>query len=280
VALPIQRGSRPLPNRVLYYGSPGSCKTTFGAFAPKPLFLLTPGETGLITLNNYGRAPDCDYIEVRTWAEVLRYVLEIARDQGEHKTLVIDTVNGLESLCFKHVTDTTYNGESKSFYDYGKGPESAVSEWMKIFPMLDSLRTARNMAIVLLAHAGEKKIKTSSGADYLKTVPLIHEKLRNGLIQWCDIILFARRTLTTKKEGLTVKASTLGDLELLATEGGDHEAKNRVGIPGEIMVPDENPASVFGAFAAAMRVAREQGKKPEPKQEAKQPEPKAEAVAA
>ena len=261
MSLSIQRGGKALPNRVLYYGSPGSGKTTFGAFAPKPLFLLTPGETGLVTLYNYGLVPECDHINVDSWADVLRNILEIARDTGDHKTLVIDTVNGLESLCFKHVTGTVYNGESKNFYDYGKGPESAVPEWMKLFPMLDSLRTSRNMAIVLLAHAGEKKIKTSSGSDYLKTVPLIHEKLRNGLIQWCDIILYARRVLSTKKEGTTVKANTLGDLELLATEGGDHEAKNRVGLIDEMLIPDSNPASIFGTFAAAMKVARDAGKK-------------------
>jgi hypothetical protein len=265
MALPIQRGGgKALPNRVLYYGSPGSCKTTFGAFAPKPLFLISPGETGLLTLSGYGRVPDCDYLEPRSWGELLKFLREIVGDGGDHRTLVLDTVNGLEALCFKAVTENSFGGDPRVFNDFGKGPETAIPEWAKLFAALDAIRASRSMGVVMLAHAGEKKIKNAGGADYLKTVPLIHEKMRHALLQWADIVLFARRILSTKKDGLGHKADFLGALQIIATEGADHEAKNRVGLPPVLDVPDAEPASVFGVFAAAMRAARDAGR-PSPK---------------
>lgn len=256
----IQRGGRSLPNRVLYYGSPGTGKTTFGAFAPKPLFLLTPGETGLITLSSYNRVPECDYAECREFGDVISALSHLIGNDTGHKTLVVDTANGLERLCFESVCQARYGGSMQKFLDYGKGPEVALPEWRKLFKMLDQVRAARNMGMILLAHSAVKRIKNPDGDDYDKSTLLIHEKLREDVMQWADITLFARRVLGTKKDGMRVKADFLGELQLIATEGPTHEAKNRVGLPSIIDIASAEPKDVFGSFAMAMRAAREAGR--------------------
>jgi hypothetical protein len=43
-----------LPNRCILHGVEGVGKTSFGCCAPKPVFLMTRGETGLITLVDSG----------------------------------------------------------------------------------------------------------------------------------------------------------------------------------------------------------------------------------
>jgi hypothetical protein len=255
----IQRGGRMLPNRVLYYGSPGTAKTTFGAFAPKPLFLLTPGETGLVTLSSYGRVPECDYVECHSYGDVLGALAHLSGTDTGHKTLVVDTANGLERLCFESVCSARYSGSMQKFLDYGKGPEVALPEWRKLFRSLDVVRSLRGMGMILLAHSAVKRIKNPDGDDYDKSTPLIHDKLREDLMQWADITVFARRVLGTKKDGMRVKADFLGDLQLICCEGPTHEAKNRAGLPPVLDVPDGEPASVFGTFAAAMRAARAAG---------------------
>lgn len=261
MSLNIQRGGKTLPNRVLYYGSPGTGKTTFGAFAPKPLFLLTPGETGLLTLASYARVPECDYVECRTWDDALGALNHLGGNPTEHKTLVIDTVNGLERLCFENVCSARYGGSMQKFLDYGKGPEVALPEWRKLFKSLDLVRSIRGLGMILLAHSAVKRIKNPDGDDYDKSTPLIHEKLREDLMQWADITVFARRVLGTKKDGMRVKADYLGDLQLICCEGPTHEAKNRVGLPPTIDIGDGEPPSIFGTFAVAMKAARERGKK-------------------
>lgn len=265
----IQRGGKALPNRVLYYGSPGTGKTTFGAYAPKPLFLLTPGETGLVTLSTYGRVPECDFAECREFGDVLAALSHLIGNDTGHKTLVVDTANGLERLCFESVCQVRYSGSMQKFLDYGKGPEVALPEWRKLFKMLDQVRSIRGMGMILLAHSAVKRIKNPDGDDYDKNTLLIHEKLREDVMQWADITLFARRVLGTKKDGMRVKADFLGDLQLITTEGPTHEAKNRVGLPPIIEIATQEPSEVFGSFATSMRAAREAGKqKPEQKPEA------------
>src|SRR4051812_31251234 len=47
-----------LPSRGVIYGPEGTGKTTLGAMFPKPVFLMTRGETGLETLIDAGRVAE------------------------------------------------------------------------------------------------------------------------------------------------------------------------------------------------------------------------------
>ena len=49
----VETGSG-LPSRIVVYGPEGSGKTSLGAPAPKPFFLMSRGETGLLTLLDFG----------------------------------------------------------------------------------------------------------------------------------------------------------------------------------------------------------------------------------
>src|SRR5262249_3104824 len=60
-----------LPNRCVLHGVEGIGKTSFGACAPKPIVLMTRGETGLITLLDSGQLPPTPHFpELLTWEEL------------------------------------------------------------------------------------------------------------------------------------------------------------------------------------------------------------------
>lgn len=250
-----------LPSRVLYYGEPGTGKTTFGAYAPSPLFLTTPRETGLMTLTDYGRVPETPVLPVTTWTGLINTLNEIAgtKDEFPYKTLVLDVVNGAEEMLREHVTSVSFKGDPKAFGDFGKGWDAAVPVWEKLFAGLDKVRAAKKVGVILLGHGAVKRTKNPDGDDYDRHVVAINDKLHLALSRWSDITLFARRETLTEKDGLRAKARTLGGLCLYTQEGATHMAKNRVGLPALLEVPEGDPADTWGVFAAALKVARKKG---------------------
>src|SRR5947208_2512002 len=86
-----------LPNRCILHGVEGVGKTSLGCCAPRPVFLMTRGETGLLTLIDAGRVPPTPHFpEVLTWQNLLDGIEALTREPHEFRTLVIDTMNGCE----------------------------------------------------------------------------------------------------------------------------------------------------------------------------------------
>src|SRR5262245_57101728 len=98
------------PNRAILYGVEGGGKTSFGASAPRPVFLMTRGETGLQTPIDAGRVPDTPHFpELMSWPEVLAAIDALQNEDHDYRTLVIDTLNGCERLCHEYVCQRDFN---------------------------------------------------------------------------------------------------------------------------------------------------------------------------
>ena len=81
LASDIKAGGSGLPSRHVIYGPEGIGKTSLAAAAPLPVFLMSRGETGLLSLIDHSRVPaeTPHFPEAMTWEEVL------AGDQGTHR---------------------------------------------------------------------------------------------------------------------------------------------------------------------------------------------------
>jgi hypothetical protein len=252
----ISRAGSGLPSRVVLYGVEGVGKTSFAAFAPNPLFVMTRAETGLLTLIDNGRVPERDHFnEADTWAGLLKQLEHVLKADLPHKTLVVDVLGGAARLCEEHVCRQSFGGDPLGYAAYGKGPEVALAEWQRLFTALDMIRERKRMLVVALAHAVIKPFKNPEGDDYDRYVPEMHEKLWRVAAKWADVILFSNFETFVKKEQSKAKGKASGRRLLYTQRTAAWDAKNRVGLPEQIDMGDA-PGDAFPAFAAAMKEAR------------------------
>src|SRR5262249_54897374 len=154
---------------ILIYGTEGVGKTQFGADGKDVVFLGSEEGTG--HLANIKRFP-----QPHTWAEAFEAIDALIEGEHDHKTLVVDTLDWLEPLCWAHVCA---QAKVKSIEDvgggYGKGYTAAVDQWRTFLRRLDVLRERRKMEIILIAHSAVKMAKMPDSEDYERFQLAIHQ---------------------------------------------------------------------------------------------------------
>lgn len=245
----VTKGRRERPLRVIIYGRPGVGKSTFGADAPSPIFMsVEQGDDQL----------DVARFHAKTWADACGLLDELATGKHDYRSLVVDTLDALEPLCWAHVcaTQTDKNGRKHETIDgfgYGDGFVKAVAEWRKFARRLDAVR-AEGMHVILVAHSHVKAFKSPDTDDYERYELKLHTgKDGSGatavFTEWADAVLFARHEVLTRKVGDRVKAVT-SDVRLVHTEDGTAwYAKNRYSLPATL------PLS-WSAFIEAVKAGR------------------------
>lgn len=260
----ITKAGSGLPSRVIVHGVEGVGKSTIGAFAPKPVFGMTRGETGLLTLIDTGAVPPTDHFpkDFQSWVELKNAVNYLIIQPTGHKTFVLDTLNGAERLCLEHVCQVKYGGSWESFLAYGRGIESALQEWIDFLSVLDRLREAQRMAIILLCHTKVKTFKNPEGDDYDRYTPDMHDKTWGITHKWADIVLFANfETFAQKdKQATRAKAVSAGNRLLYTQRRAAWDAKNRCNLPPEIPMGTE-PHQGWTNLFEALKAGRKNGQK-------------------
>lgn len=254
----ISRAGSGLPSRVVVHAVEGAGKTSFAAHGPEPIFSMTRGETGLLTLIDNGLVPAVDHFEeTATWADLLWQIRHLTETQTAHRMYAIDTLNGAQQLCFEHVTRERFHGSTEKFLDYGKGAEVALDEWNRFLVMLDQLRARRKMAVMLLCHTKVKTFKNPEGDDYDRYTPDMHEKVWGLTHKWGDYVLFVNFETFAKKERGALRAKGVGsdDRIIYTSRTAAYDAKNRNDLPAAIRA-DNAPDGCWRAFSTAVRQAR------------------------
>lgn len=239
----------------------GVGKTSFAAMAPKPIFLMSPGETGVRTLINAKQIkPVAQLPEMHEWEDVLSAIDELTESEHQYKTLVIDVLEGLESLCHNWTCKTMYRDDwgPKGFMNFQQGFKSAVAPWRQLLFKLDRLRETRGMMTVSLCHTTVGNPKNPEGTDYGRYVPAMHKEMWEVTHGWADIVLFANYFVhvETDASGKNGKG-TGGNQRYLHTQRmAAYDAKNRHGLPEEIDMGENHEESWLN-FANAMKEAKE-----------------------
>lgn len=240
----ITKGVRPQPLRVLIYGTEGVGKSTFGAHAPLPVFL--PVERGSDHLD-VARFPT-----PTSWRDALECLDEL-RSQSEYSTIVIDTLDALEPLCWDHVCATRPDKAGKrpssiEAYGYGAGYALAAEEWRALLAKLDTLHI-RGMHVVLVAHATIKRFENPLGENFDRWELKLH-KLASALMrEWSDAVLFASHETLTTKAGRASKGFSSGQRLMHTEQHAAYDAKNRYALPAEMPLD-------FAEFFAAVQAGR------------------------
>jgi hypothetical protein len=250
----VQRGRISKPPRVLLYGVEGIGKSTFGAQAPKPIFIQT--EDGLDEI-------DCDKFPLAaTYDEVVGALVELRNQQHDYESVVIDSLDWLERLVWdKLCAANNVNSIEKVDGGYSKGYTHALTYWREIIDHLNVLRSARGMVVVLIAHSKVERFEDPESSPYDRYSPRLHKHAAALVSEWCDAVLFATRKIRTQSEdaGFNRKRTIAhaigkdgGERILRCVGGPSCVAKNRYSITEEL------PLS-WAAFIQALTNHQPQG---------------------
>lgn len=222
------------------YGKAGSGKTTLANSFPDVIFLLTedPGMKvkclgGIF--DSYGKL--FNVLDALSKEEVLPF-----------KTLVLDSVSGLDALVTKYILDKEEKEKNKrptglsgASGGYGKGFEQSELIHMSFRAMMGTFNK-RGISIVFLAHLDQTKYKSPDNEDYdVFNVRMSSDKARRVYTDNVDAVLFSKLKsfVETLDSGRNVVRST--ESRVLLT-GLDDVAvtKNRFDMPKEIIFNKEN----------------------------------------
>ena len=260
-----QRLAEPL--RYLFYSAEGVGKSTLAAAAPEPIFMDIEDGTARLDVARYpfhdGRSGHLP----QTYADVLAGIEDLRDTDHGYKTLVIDTVDRLETLLwdgaceyYSGTKDEAFNKkggtlESIESFGYGKGYTVALQWWHRLCSRLDALRRERDMGIILLGHATIRPFKNPSGADFDRYQLRLHDKAGGFLREWCDVVGFAAFEDAIRKENdrARAKAYETGARLLHFERTASYDAKTRVPLPAELEL---DIAAPWAALSAALEEGR------------------------
>ena len=266
---PLAQGSLPtfetnkpkkIAPRILLHAVEGWGKTTLGAYAPNPAFIMSQDETGFEDLLSAGRVPNIQRLQVGSWGQVLGVLSELARS-CPFETLNLDSMGGFERMVHEHTCRTDFNGEwgEKGFMAFHKGYKMSVTPWMEMLALLDEIQ-AQGVTVVMLSHSQTQSVQNPLGADYDRFGADLQKDLSNVTLRWASEIVFG-----TFETVVVTSKSRRGDPELLSKGKGiggtervirtSHtdawQAKSRNGMPPVVRMPDQ-PEMMWKTFWDAL----------------------------
>lgn len=228
----------PARYRVVLNAQEGWGKTTLMAYAPKPVIIRSPQESGLVTLRKADRVPDVPTLVSADWPGLLATIR--SEDLRQFDTVCFDALGGLEELCREHVFRSQFESNQAKFTSYGKGVEAMLVEWMALLAALEDL--ALHADIIVASHARVMSVKDPSAEqDYDRYVADVNKKLWPPTKRWADAVLFGTFFTAVSDEGRGVGGT---DRVLYTEHRASHDAKNRWGMPATVRIPAD-PAKVY-----------------------------------
>ncbi len=214
----------------LIYGEPGEGKTTVAAQFPKPLFIITAGETGIDSAKN-AKVAELDIPVVRL--DPLYPVDEIPDGVGhpgfevtiatlnafaagghDRRTVVIDTLSGMERIVEQHCASMEFKGnmagrEKDEWNSYGSGVIRTEAYWSSEFLAACQRCIVAGYNVVLLAHCAIIDVKHPSLPDFKKYQPDMGKRIFNTTNKVVQYVFFFGRQpeyatdKKTKKQSVT-----------------------------------------------------------------------------
>ena len=163
----------------LFYGDPGTRKTSVASLFPDSLILAT--EIG------YKQIPDAAAVDIDSWATFLQVLNELKKPEvkAAYKTIILDTVGILSDLCVQYVCNV--NGiKSLDELGFGKGWNKYKTDFNRAINTI----AQNGYSIVFIAHA---EIKRDNDGNITSIEPRIDRRPRETIEALTDFIFYLQK---------------------------------------------------------------------------------------
>lgn len=226
------------PPRIIIHGDAGCGKTTFGACSPNPIFIQTEDGLGNLDAKSFPIAT--------SYEDVMSALQSLYTEQHDFQTLVVDSLDWLEPLIWKHVCNTWADKKGNpsrlaSIEDagYGRGYVEALGYWRQFYDGITALRDARHMTIIMIAHSQVVHVEDPTMPAYDSHDLKLHKRASAIAEEYADVILFAAMQTNTITEDVgfnnkRVRATSTGERIMHTVGQPAFTAKNRYSLPSPL----------------------------------------------
>lgn len=245
-----QKPNTKTPLIMTIYGPAGSGKTSLACTLPNPFLIRTQGEQlprdvpedqMPVSLAPVGQRTK-EHNGKRVWddADLWEQFQALLTEDHEFKTLIIDSVTGLEELFIQSVVELdTKNPKSvvQAAGGYGAGRAAVRAKHQRVRKAAELLRDRKGMNVVFLAHVEIDRLDPPDGDPYTSYSLQLHKESAPVYVNSCDLVGFLKQeTFVMGEEGSSKKARTSGERILSVEMTPASVSKNRLGIDKDIPV--------------------------------------------
>lgn len=233
------------PLIITLFGDAGSGKTSLACEFENAFMIQTRGES---VPRDVSSQPDqLDAVggrktesEPYIWdeSELFDQLFALVRDEHNYKTLIIDSVTGLEELFVQNIIDVQPS-KQKSMNAAGNGYGSAwdmvAAKHGRVRKAAELLRERRGMNVIFLCHADVERVEPPEGEPYTKYALQLHKKKTAPIYtNQSDVVGFVHQRMFTTGDGDVKKAKTSGERVIGVDLTPANVSKNRLGLTGSL----------------------------------------------
>lgn len=233
------------PCIITLFGGAGSGKTSLACEFPDAFLIQTRGESVPRDVPS-DKTPDqlpaigtkqSEQDGAKVWDESELYdqLMALVREEHEYKTLIVDSVTGIENLFVDNVLavqperQKTMNAAGSG---YGSAWDTVMGKHGRIKKAAEILRDKKGMNVIFLCHAEVERVDPPDAAPYTKYNLQLNKKTAPVYINESDVVGFVTQETFVSDKG---KARTSGDRVVKVCMTPANVSKNRLGIIDDLV---------------------------------------------